>query len=145
MKKMIANKERELVIARGQLRSRAARMQRPGLPVGFDELLDQVFDLCDSVLQELAGARLEFDARTLRLEGEASRHAKAWTHLFDRMPVACIETDPNGIILRANTLAALLLNMSVKYRDGPSCPPCRNSATPIAMFDLATISAHKSQ
>ena len=115
---MIASKERHWVTAIGQLKSRAARMERPGLPPGFDELLDRVFELCDSVLQELAGARFEFDARTARLEGEASRYAKAWTHLFDRMPVACIETDPNGTILRANTLAALLLNMSAKYLDG---------------------------
>ena len=115
---MIASKERQWVIDVGQLRTRAARMQRQGLPTGLDELLDQVFELCDSVLQELAGARFEFDARTARLEGEASRYAEAWTHLFDRMPVACIETDPNGIILRANTFAALLLNISAKYLDG---------------------------
>jgi hypothetical protein len=70
------------------------------------------------MLQELAGGRDAFEARIIRLEREASRHAEAWTRLFDRMPMACIETHPNGIILRAYTSAALLLNIGAKHLDG---------------------------
>ena len=115
---MIANKECQWATAMEQLKSRAARMQRSRLPPGLDQLLDQIFELGDLVLQELAGARDKFEARIVRLEGEASRQAEAWTLLFERMPVACIETHPNGIILRANTSAALLLNIGAKQLDG---------------------------
>jgi PAS domain-containing protein len=118
MTTMIPNKERQWATAMEKLKTHAARMQRSRLPPGFDELLDHVFELCDSVLPEVAGAQDEFEARIVRLEREVSRHAEAWTLLFDRMPVACIETHPNGIILRANTSAALLLNMSARYLDG---------------------------
>lgn len=115
---MIANKECQWATAMEKLKTHAARMQGSRLPPGLDQLLDQIFELGDLVLQELAGARDGFEARIVRLEREASRHAEAWTLLFDTMPVACVETHPNGIILRANTSAALLLNIGAKHLDG---------------------------
>ena len=93
------------------LRTRAARTKRHSVSdSGLEDLLTDALAACDSLLFELAGARLELD----RSVSSAKDDAADWSFLFDRMPVACVATDANGVITNANRSAALLLNLSAK-------------------------------
>ena len=93
------------------LRTRAARSKRHSVSdSGLEDLLTDALAACDSLLFELAGARLELD----RSVSSAKDDAADWSFLFDRMPVACVATDANGVITNANRSAALLLNLSAK-------------------------------
>jgi PAS domain-containing protein len=95
----------------GDLRTRAARTKRRSMSdSGLEDLLTEALGACDSLLFELAGARLELD----RFVSSAKDDAADWSYLFDRMPVACVATDANGVITNANRSAALLLNLSAK-------------------------------
>ena len=95
-----------------QLRTRAANVRRrPAAPSDQDDILEQALHLCESLLRELAGAQLESDALTRRCDAQTAQ----WEHLFEQMPVACVEADADGVILKANRPAALLLNISSKY------------------------------
>jgi PAS domain-containing protein len=96
----------------GELRGRAARIKRHSVSdSGLEDLLTDALSTCESLLFELAGARLELD----RFVSSSKDDAADWNHLFDRMPVACVATDANGVITNANRSAALLLNLSAKH------------------------------
>ncbi|MCA1562200.1 MAG: PAS domain-containing protein [Acidobacteria bacterium] len=96
----------------GELRARAARTKRHAVSdSGLADLLGDALKTCESLLFELAGARLELD----RVVSNAKDDAADWNYLFDRMPVACVATDANGVIASANRSAALLLNLSAKH------------------------------
>lgn len=97
-------------MAIAQLRNRAAKVRRAAPPEVI-EVVDQSLGLCDSVVRDLAGTGLQFDAFKLELDSRSV----LWSHLFEEMPSACIETDSNGIIFSANRAAAAMLNTSVKH------------------------------
>jgi PAS domain-containing protein len=115
---MLPSADRHRVTTIAQLRTRAARLRRTNMPADLDDLIDQVFTLCDAMLQDLAGQRFDCEAVVAKLKGDASQSAHASALLFDEMPVACLETDANGIIVRANRAAALLLNLSARFLNG---------------------------
>ena len=94
-----------------QLRSRAAKARRAPLAPEIVELIEQSLTLCDAMVRELAGAALQVDHSTLKLDAQTA----LWAHLFDEMPAACIETDADGVIVGANRAAGVLLNTSVKH------------------------------
>jgi len=99
------------------MRLRSARV-RDDLIGAQGEVLDEAVGLCGSLLRDLARERLEFDARIERLAGAAARAADVWGRLFDEMPLAGLETDAGGLVLRANEPAAMMLNVSVSYLQG---------------------------
>lgn len=101
---------RRWTIAIAQLRNRAAKVRRVASPEVID-VLDQSLGLCDSVVRDLAGTGLQFDAFKLKLDSQTV----LWSHLFEEMPSPCIETDSSGIIFNANRAAASMLNTSVKH------------------------------
>lgn len=102
---------RQWTSAIAQLRSRAAKSRRASGPHPLSELVDESLSLCDAIVRELAGAGLRVEESRVKLDGQAA----LWNHLFDEMPIACVETDASGVILGANRTAAVLFNTSVKH------------------------------
>ena len=102
---------RRWTIAISQLKSRAAKMRRNGAPQETADLMEQSLSLCDAIVRDLAGAGLQLDESRVKLDAQVA----LWTHLFDEMPTACVETDASGVILGANPAAAVLFNTSVKH------------------------------
>jgi len=98
-------------IAIAQLRSRAAKVRRAAVPSEVLEVVDQSLSLSDSVVRELAGTGLQFDAYKVKLDEQTA----LWSYLFEEMPLPCVETDASGIIFNANRAAATMLNTSVKH------------------------------
>lgn len=102
---------RRWTIAIGQLRARAARLRRGALPPEVAELLDESLNLSETVVRELAGTGLAFDAFKVQADAQQAQ----WLHLFDAVPIACVDTDAAGVICNANRAAARLLNTTVKH------------------------------
>jgi PAS domain-containing protein len=102
---------RRWTIAISQLKSRAAKVRRGGALQDAADLLEQSLGLCDAIVRDLAGAGLQLDESRGKLDSQIA----LWTHLFDEMPTACVETDASGVILGANPAAAVLFNTSVKH------------------------------
>jgi PAS domain-containing protein len=102
---------RRWIIAISQLKSRAAKVRRGGVVQDTPDLVEQSLSLCDAIVRDLAGAGLQLDETRTRLETQVA----LWTHLFDEMPTACVETDASGVILGSNPAAAVLFNTSVKH------------------------------
>jgi PAS domain-containing protein len=102
---------RRWTIAISQLKSRAAKVRRGGAPQETADLVEQSLSLCDGIVRDLAGAGLQLDESRVKLDSQIA----LWTHLFDEMPTACVETDASGVILGANHAAAVLFNTSVKH------------------------------
>jgi PAS domain-containing protein len=102
---------RRWTIAISQLRSRAAKVRRGGAPQDTSDLVDQSLTLCEAIVRDLAGAGLLLDEGRVKLDSQIA----LWSHLFDEMPTACVETDASGVILGANPAAAMLFNTSVKH------------------------------
>jgi PAS domain-containing protein len=75
------------------------------------EVVEQSLALSDSVVRELAGSGMESDTYKVKLDEQTA----LWAHLFEEMPLPCVETDANGIIFNANRAAATMLNTSVKH------------------------------
>ncbi len=93
------------------MRNRAAKVRRPAVPPDVLEVVDQSLSLADSVVRELAGTGLQFDAYKVKLDAQTA----LWSYLFEEMPLPCVETDASGIIFNANRAAATMLNTSVKH------------------------------
>src|SRR5687768_16309797 len=92
-----------------QLRLQAARRARISqVPCG--EIIDGAFEICDGLLRDLAGARMECE----QLRRDVRTADNAWEHLFDAVPGACLLTDSAGLILNANPAAGALLSLSPK-------------------------------
>jgi len=102
---------RRWTIAISQLKSRAGKARRSGVTPDAGDLVDQALALCDAIVRDLAGAGMQLDETRLKLDAQIG----LWTHLFDEMPTACVETDASGVILGANPAAAVLFNTSVKH------------------------------
>ena len=102
---------RRWTIAISQLKSRAAKARRSGVTPDAGDLVDQSLTLCDAIVRDLAGAEMQLDETRMKLDAQI----ELWTHLFDGMPTACVETDATGVILGANPAAAVLFNTSVKH------------------------------
>ena len=94
-----------------QLKSRAAKVRRGGVPQDTVDLVEQSLSLCDAIVRDLAGAGLQLDESRVKLDSQIV----LWTHLFEEMPIACVETDASGVILGANPAAAVLFNTSMKH------------------------------
>jgi PAS domain-containing protein len=92
------------------LRAQAAKLRRTTAPPACTEAVEHALAVCDSVLQDLAGAGLECEG----LRAELRTETAAWERLFDTMPVGCLITDGVGSILNANRAAGVFLNVSVK-------------------------------
>jgi PAS domain-containing protein len=93
------------------MRNRAAKVRRSAVPPEVLEVVDQSLSLADSVVRELAGTGLQFDAYKVKLDEQTA----LWSFLFEEMPLPCVETDASGIIFNANRAAATMLNTSVKH------------------------------
>ena len=102
---------RRWTIAISQLKSRAGKARRAGVTHEAADLVDQSLSLCDAIVRDLAGAGLQLDETRGKLDAQVG----LWTHLFEEMPTACVETDASGVILGANPAAAVLFNTSVKH------------------------------
>ena len=95
-------------LALGQLRARAAKRRRRQEDPSDDDITTALWTASEGLLQELAGAYLECD----RHRAERNEWATAWEELFQAMPTACLVTDHEALILRANRKAGLLLNVA---------------------------------
>lgn len=115
---MLPVTERQWAAVLGRLKMATAKISRSKVPIELCELLDQAVAVGDSLLQELAGTRVEFESQATRLKHQVSEASDAYLGLFDELPIASLETDPQGNIVRANRQAALLLNTSPKYLAG---------------------------
>ena len=102
---------RRWTIAIAQLRSRAAKIRRSALAPELADILDQSLNLCDGIVRDLAGTGMQFDAFKVKVDQQTA----IWAHLFEELPLPCVETDVNGIIFNANRAAATMLNTSVKH------------------------------
>jgi PAS domain-containing protein len=102
---------RRWTIAIAQLRTCAAKVRRAAMPPDVLEVIDQSLTLSDAVVRELAGTGMQVDAFKTKLDEQTA----LWSHLFEEMPLACVETDASGIIFNANRAAAAMLNTSVKH------------------------------
>lgn len=92
------------------LRRRTARLARhlPLDDAGAVELLGSCLELADVLLRDLCGVARGADA----LEQQTAAWQRWWHRVFDDMPLACVEVDDDGLIVRANTEAARLFNTS---------------------------------
>lgn len=81
------------------------------MPQDTADLVEQSLSLCDAIVRDLAGAGLHLEENRVKLDSQVA----LWTHLFEELPTACVETDASGVILGANPAAALLFNTSVKH------------------------------
>jgi PAS domain-containing protein len=93
------------------LRNRAAKVRRAAVPAEALEVIEQSLSLSDSIVRDLAGSGLQSDIYKVKLDEQTA----LWSYLFEEMPLACVETDANGIIFGANRAAATMLNTSVKH------------------------------
>ena len=92
------------------LRLQAVKRARVGrVPCG--EITDSALELCDGLLRDLAGARLEHE----RLRAEVRTADDAWEDLFEATASACVVTDGVGVIVNANRAAGVLLSVSAKH------------------------------
>ena len=95
----------------GRLRAEAVKLRRGSASPPSEDVTAQALAMCDSLLQELAGAGLECE----RLRAALGTETATWEQLFDIMPVACLVTDGLGSILNANRAAGVFLNVSAKH------------------------------
>jgi PAS domain-containing protein len=100
----------------GQLRTRAQRTKRRsnGEVAVSDAIVDEALDLCNNLLVDFAGAETEISTLRATLQNERQDAAA----LFERMPIATVSTDAEGVITAANPHAAALLNVSVRHLAG---------------------------
>ena len=104
-----------------RLRARAAKLARQ-LPVddgGLIEMLDSCLSLSDALLRDLSGACLANEALTRQL----SDRARWWNDTFTQMPIACLEVNADGAILRANPPAGQLFNTGIRHLQGRNLLP----------------------
>jgi PAS domain-containing protein len=80
----------------------------------LQDILTECMTTCDALLQEVATGVSECD----RLRGVVSQEQQNWQRFFDVMPLACILSDAQGVILGANRAAALFLNVSAMRLQG---------------------------
>lgn len=98
-----------------------ANLRHRALKAGLDreldsrlaEVLRDALAMCDSLLQEVAAAQVEHGGLT----GQIRRADDEWNQLFDRLPTACVCTDVNGFIVKANDAAAALFSISTRHLD----------------------------
>jgi PAS domain-containing protein len=100
----------------GGLRARALKVRRADSTAAdaLDEILTDTLAAGDRLVHELAGAHLEADETRRQLQAETLNRQ----YLFDQIPVACITTDRNAVILAANQPAAGFFNVSPKHLRG---------------------------
>ena len=84
-----------------QLRAQVVKNRRRSDPSALGDVAERALMVCETLLQELAGARLECE----RLRAEARTETATWERLFDVMPGACLLTDGASAILTANRAA----------------------------------------
>ena len=87
-------------------------------PAKLEAALDEAVATFDVLLQDLAGA----ETANRNLRSRMTRLETEWDDLFQRMPVACVVTDPSGTIRRANDRAADLLNTSARHLQRENAP-----------------------
>jgi PAS domain-containing protein len=100
-----------------ELRQRVKRQRdkRDARPDSADEgSTEDALALCELLLQETAAAELAMR----RIAAQERRTREVQTHLFDKMPIACVVTDAAGYIQSANRAAALLLSVSASALEG---------------------------
>lgn len=96
---------RQVAHLRTQALKRGRDIQSP-----CKQITDDVLEVCDGLLRDLAGARLECE----RLEAEVRTGTALWERLFETIPVACVLTDGVGSIVDANRAAGVLLNLAAR-------------------------------
>ncbi len=95
-------------------RSQFAQLSKRGGVGRSADLIESALSTCDSLIRDLAGAKLECD----RLRAAVRAADDAWDHLFEIVPGACLLADGAGWIVDANRLAGSLLNVSAKHLKG---------------------------
>ena len=95
-----------------RLRERAGKLggRRPADPSTVADVLDETLAACTSLLGDLVDA----ERRGEMARAEARQAAERTRERLQQLPVACVTTDAQGVILDANPAAATLLNLSVK-------------------------------
>jgi PAS domain-containing protein len=93
------------------LRGKALRYSGRSGESSGEELTEALVAASDSLLQELAAARLECE----RLGARHSADLADWERVFDLIPCAWLFTDSAGVILDANPAASALLNVSIRH------------------------------
>jgi PAS domain-containing protein len=96
------------------LRTAATGLRRRQLPSEVSQLFEQLFAACEALERDLAGAEMQVAASRTYAEQQVAERE----YLFEVMPVACVEVDIGGIIVRANGAASTLLNTSAKRLAG---------------------------
>ena len=100
-----------------ELAALKAKAHKAGLDRSADTPLSSVvretLAACDNVLHDLEIAYAEQS----RLSKAAADAAADWNVLLDRLPCACVCTDANGFILKANPAAASLLAITSRHLD----------------------------
>jgi PAS domain-containing protein len=98
---------RELSHLRGKALKYSGRSAEPAR----EDVTEALVAASDSLLQELAAARLECE----RLRARHSADLADWERVFDLIPCASLFTDSAGLILDANPAASALLNVSIRH------------------------------
>lgn len=93
-----------------QLRAQARKIRR-GSSAKDAEVAEAALETCDSLLRDLAGAQLECE----RLQAKVQTEMAIWERLFDVMPRASLLTDSAGYIVKGNSAAGALLNVSARH------------------------------
>ena len=100
-----------------ELAALKAKAHKAGLDKTADtplsNVLRETLAACDNVLHDLEIAYAEQS----RLSKAAADAAADWNVLLDRLPCACVCTDVNGFILKANPAAASLLAITSRHLD----------------------------
>jgi PAS domain S-box-containing protein len=96
------------------LRRRVRRVGALDEMSSLNDILTECMTTCDALLQEIAAG----DGECHRLRGIVLQEQQSWQRFFDVMPVACILSDSQGVILSANRAAALFLNVSAMRLQG---------------------------
>jgi PAS domain-containing protein len=96
-----------------RLRSRATRVLSADSGDGKTELLNEALALCEALIEDVRGADEQSDAASHRVAAAET----SWDYLFERMPQACVCTDVNGVVMKANEAAGSVLNIAPSRLD----------------------------
>jgi PAS domain S-box-containing protein len=107
----VKSKTLSVGIAAARLKARALRRRRADIPASaLVETLEEVWN----IFEDLEGARGQSavsDHEPVELQQAEEAAAHRYRELFEVSPLACLVTDPKGVIEDANATAAALLGM----------------------------------
>lgn len=99
---------RSWTLSIARVKTRAADPRK--VPPAVRGVVDEILVACDALATELGDTELQLE----QMRQEVLRQSAAYDHLFQQMPVACVVIDTSGRILKGNTEAGAILNVSPK-------------------------------